>query len=101
MPGIELGINTMYPDIETLIRKLAEFEYSHIYFAGRVFSQTEIELERIAALCKQYGIRSCGAHAPGQFLPQDETDLEQTIELHKRVLDQAVILGCDSTASVM
>jgi len=96
MVGSEIGINTFYPDIEEYIRKLAEFRYGYIYFSGRVLTLPEEKLESIVLLCKQYGVVPFAAHAPDQFLPDDETNLDQTIERHKKVLDKAAVLHCNS-----
>ena len=96
MGADKLGVNTFYPCVETLLQKLEDLGYSHVYFSSRIFAQSDKEMERIASLCKQHGILPCGAHSPDKFLPQEEKDLDRTIELHKKVLDQALILGCDS-----
>lgn len=98
MISSELGINTLSPDLEAFILKLAEFGYTHIYFSGRVFTQSEKQLEHIVGFCEQNGIAPFAAHAPGQFLPGNTAGLRQTIERHKQVVDKAAILGCRSLA---
>lgn len=92
----QIGMNTFSSDVEAFIPKLAVLGYSHIYFSGRLLTQSEEYLERIAALCDRHEIVPFAAHAPGQFLPKDETGLSQTLERHKQVIDKAALLNCNS-----
>ena len=100
MIGSEIGANhhsTFCPDIEEFIRKLAKFGYGHIYFnSTRALPESEEGLRRIAFLCRQCGVIPFAVHAPSPFLPDDESNLDRTIERHKKALDKAAILHCHS-----
>ncbi len=96
MVSTGIGTNTIYPDIDLSIHKLAEFGYTHVYFDGTVFGVPEEELVRILQVCAQTGILPFAAHAPGQFLPHNAGGLERTIARHKVTLDKAAMLHCKS-----
>ena len=98
MIGSGIGTNAFDPDLETFMRKLAQFGYSHIYFDHWAFSKSASELEQIAGLYEQYSLQPAGAHSPGRVLPETESKLEEMIAHHKTVLDKAAILGCKSVA---
>lgn len=92
----QIGINTMYPDVEVFLHKLAEYGYSHVYFDGQVFAETEERLRHFVRVCEVCGITPFGAHAPGQFLPNNPAELDPMIAHHKLTLDKAAMLRCTS-----
>jgi sugar phosphate isomerase/epimerase len=96
MVGTGIGMNTMYPDIEVSVHKLAEYEYTHVYFDGTIFFETDERLGQIAQLCNNCGVIPFAAHAPWQFIPSDPAELDQTIGRHKANIDKAAILRCNS-----
>ena len=92
---MELGVNTLIPEVGRALRLLKGAGFKVVYFDGQVLTFPEERLRRIRELCGELGLRTFSAHAPYPLLPAPGRPLSEGADRLKGALGRAVVLGVE------